>query len=410
MQADLERYLDHMHERKLVKCTIDRYFKNLIHLFEFVKFKKMKNLNQIKIEDLSKFTEYLYQKGLGKETTKRIKSSCRSFLKFLGFDHLFPKKTPVPYQSPFLPELIDFGNYLLHERGLSENTWNAYQREIKCLLNFMTENQLTSFDQVNYDNFKDFLSTLYAKGLDANSVRRQIAACKTFFRFLAREEIIKANPIKYFETPKTWQKQPDLLTEEEITHLIEKPNIGTKKGLRDRAIFELLYACGLRITELCNLKVIDFRFPEMMVRIARGKGGKERIVSLTKMSVYFLQLYWEKYRPGIDLQSYAFISHRLGLEIPLNRGTVWLIIKKYAKLCGITKNVSPHSFRHAFASHMLENGGELRVIQELLGHAGTGTTGVYLQRSLKQVAQKFHKHHPREEVVENDDSVVIEVI
>ncbi len=396
MQIDLERYLDHLNKKKLSQLSIKTNFDSLKYLVKFLSSRGIRDFSIVTFNELTLFEEYLGQDGLSNGFIKPLTSNCKRFLRFIGLDHIFPKKVATPCDSPLLPALKDYSNYFSCERGYSKNGWEAYERDIKKFLNYMSANNLTSFDQIDQDNFTQFLKTLYHAGLEANSVRRTLAACKSFFRFLVREEIIRINTISSIEAPKIWQKQPDLLTTEEIVRVIEKPDVTIENGLRDRAILELLYGSGLRISELCNLKVIDFRFPEKMVRIANGKGGKERHIPLTGISIKFLQKYWQRYLPGIEMQNYAFVAQ--GSQKSLNRITIWSAIKKYVKQCGITKNVYPHSFRHCFATHMLENDAEIRVIQELMGHSNIATTGGYLQTSMKKVKEDFEKYHSRNEI------------
>jgi integrase/recombinase XerD len=305
---------------------------------------------------------------------------------------LFPKKIDPSFNSPFAWILNDFTTHLLSEKGSSKNTIDSYKRDVRLLLNYLSDINVDNLVDVNQMIFTAFLKKRYESGLNANSVRRIIASIKAFFKFLKREKVVKINFISSIEVPKTWHRQPDLLTIEEIIKIIEKPNLKTENGFRDRVILEVLYGSGLRVSELCSLRVIDFRLPEKIVRVF-GKGGKERLVPLTRKSIHLLCEYWHIYRPEIEIQSFAFTNPRL--KKSLNRITIWDNVKKYAKQCNIEKNIYPHSFRHAFASHMLDNNADLRIIQELMGHSDISTTGIYLERSLKQIKNKFHQYHPK---------------
>lgn len=296
-----------------------------------------------------------------------------------------------------LEHLQDFLNYLVFERGLSKNTLESYRRSIKKLISFLKNENIDNFSLMTQGQFVQFLKTFYEKGLQANTIRSTIEACKSFFRFMKREDIIKTNPISEIESPKIWEKIPDIINPQEMIKLVEIPDLKTESGVRNRAILEVLYGSGLRVSELCDLKFKDFNLNEKTL-IVIGKGNKQRIVPFSKSCLSAISEYWLHYRPGIKNEDYAFVTNPKSNR-KLNRISVWRSVKSYAKECGFNhKNIHPHTFRHCFATHLMDNGADIRVIQDLLGHSDITTTGLYMHLSLNQLKEKFYKHHPRQEI------------
>lgn len=282
--------------------------------------------------------------------------------------------------------LQDFINYLTSEKGLAKNTLQAYSRDIELFLN-----HVKVIDPISEDHFVQFLSSLQQKGYASSSITRTFIALKVFFRFLKREGVITTNPTLYLNTPKLWQLIPEVLSSNEVEKLLNAPDITTESGCRDKAILELLYSSGLRVSELCGLKITDV--DDEFVKV-NGKGGKERIIPVGKAAIRAVDDYLNRFRDaaGNERQMALFISSK---GLCLNRFEVWKKIKAYAKNSGITKNISPHTLRHSFATHLLDGGADLRVIQELLGHASISSTDRYTHISHCRLVQAFTSFHPR---------------
>ncbi|NGX42925.1 MAG: Tyrosine recombinase XerD [Chlamydiae bacterium] len=288
-------------------------------------------------------------------------------------------------------DLDDFLSYIGSEKGLSPNTIEAYQRDCLKFVNFLEENGTHSFPQVSQSHIVDFLSVLNAKGLASASICRHLIAIKVLFRFLRRENIVQANVALYLETPKLWQLIPEVLTQEEVAILLQQPDPNHPVGARDKAILELLYASGLRVSEVCSMQIYDV--DDDTVRVL-GKGRKERLVPLGKHALKAIDHYLLHYRCQVDSEKQkALFVTKTGRHI--DRVSVWRMIKNYAKNGGITKNISPHTLRHSFATHLLDNGAELRVIQEMLGHASISSTERYTHISRSHIQKAFEAFHPR---------------
>jgi integrase/recombinase XerD len=298
-------------------------------------------------------------------------------------------KNKKTFTSPLQGTLNDFNSYLLVEKGYSKNTWESYQYDLNRLLKYMYFNNLSKFIEIEFSHIYMFLESLYKLGLSAISVKRVLEACRSFFKFLQIENIISTNVFRYIPTPKIEHKLPTVLTQEEVIQIIEQPDIKTSIGLRDRAILEFLYGSGMRVSELCDLRIDDIQLDDKMVRIF-GKGSKERIVPITGLSIYFLTKYWK--RNQIKETKYAFSTKS---KNKMSRHLVWKMVKNYSKQSGVNKNVSPHTFRHSYAVHMMNNRADIRVIQDLLGHARISTTGLYLQLSVEELSKLFKEYHPR---------------
>lgn len=284
-------------------------------------------------------------------------------------------------------EIADFISYIASEKGLSINTIEAYKRDIEKFTKILKVNCHSSFSEVNSLHIVAYLSTLKRQGYASASIYRALIAVKVFFRFLTREGVIQSNPALYLETPKLWQLIPEVLTCEEVELLIKQPDEKVWQGARDRAILEILYASGLRVSELCSLDIhsVDDRVVRVM-----GKGGKERVVPIGEEAINALDHYLN-FRDKIEQQP-LFINNR-GKRI--DRNAVWKMIKEYAKKAGIEKNISPHTLRHSFATHLLDNGADLRIIQEMLGHASISSTERYTHVSQSKLREAFESFHPR---------------
>lgn len=287
--------------------------------------------------------------------------------------------------------LDDFSVYIASEKGLSPNTVEAYQRDLASFFQFLSIHHLVSVEQVKEAHLMDYIEYLKNQGYASSSIARQVIAIKVLCRFLKREGNLSFNFAFYVDTPKVWQLIPDVLTYEEIKKLLDAPDVNTQQGSRDKAILEIFYACGLRVSEVCSLKIqsVDDHYV-----IAMGKGRKERLVPIGKKAIEAIDHYLHHHRSNNDSESISelFLSSR---GRPLDRVSIWKMIKRYAKQAGITKNISPHTLRHSFATHLLDNGADLRIIQELLGHASISSTDRYTHISKSHLQKSFENCHPR---------------
>jgi integrase/recombinase XerD len=291
-------------------------------------------------------------------------------------------------------ESIDsFLNYLSVERSLSENTLISYKRDLNVYIKYLKDSKINALSQASRKDISDFMFSLKDRGLGASSIARALTAIKVFYRFLVRERILKDDPSDLLESPKIWKRMPGALSLEEVEALLRAPSLQQTQGIRDRAVLELMYASGLRVSEAVNLKVSDINLEVGFLRCI-GKGSKERIVPLGREARSSLGRYLEKARPKLLKKSSAdpvlFLS-RLGRRI--SRQSLWKLIKFYAKKAGIKKNIRPHTLRHSFATHLLERGADLRSVQEMLGHSDISTTQIYTHvdtHRLKAIHKAFH--------------------
>lgn len=290
--------------------------------------------------------------------------------------------------------IIDrFATYLRVERGCTENTCTSYVHDIRRFIEFINRRH-KSWDSVDLNTVSSYITYLRRRGYLNSSISRTVAAIKSFYRFLVIEKHLDTSPVELLEYPKRELKLPNVLTQDEISRIVEAADSYTPLGIRDRAMLELLYSTGMRISELINLKLTDVFLDEAFLRIT-GKGGKERYVPIGKLAMDWLTIYLERGRPYLKQHhdsGYLFIN-RNGDK--LTRMGVWKIVQKYAKRAGIKKPVTPHTFRHSFATHMLEGGADLRVVQELLGHASIRTTEVYTHISQEKLKEAVRLYHPR---------------
>ncbi|MFH1395437.1 MAG: site-specific tyrosine recombinase XerD [Candidatus Omnitrophota bacterium] len=287
----------------------------------------------------------------------------------------------------------EFLYFMEVERGVSENTIFSYQHDLKKFERYIQDIN-KSVSEITREDIVEFLMRLKDIGLSAVTIARNLAALKTFWKFLVEEQVVKENVAGIIETPKTWKNIPEVLNIEEVERLLEAPDKKTLLGVRDSAILELMYAAGLRVSEVNALEVPNVNLEANFVK-CYGKGGKERIVPIGKLAENAIENYLRDVRPkllGKGESRHLFLS-RLGRKI--SRQSLWKIIRKYARLAGITKNITPHTLRHSFATHLLEGGAELRGLQEMLGHADISTTQIYTHVN-KEKLRKIHKEfHPR---------------
>ncbi len=286
-----------------------------------------------------------------------------------------------------------FLDYLSVERGLSKNTILAYRSDLKDYTGFLEAVSKKSVSASSREDIRDFMLHQKDKGLCVNSISRALAALRMFYRFLAREKLIKSDVSSYIDSPKLWKKIPDVLNLDEVERLIEAPDLNTPQGVRDRAILEVMYATGMRVSEVAGLRLTDLNADVGFVRCL-GKGKKERIVPLGTKAVASVARYLEKVRPRLAKSgAQELFLNRSGRRI--SRVSLWKLIKRYARKARIKKPIRPHILRHSFATHLLERGADLRSVQEMLGHANISTTQIYTHVN-KDWLRSIHKtYHPR---------------
>jgi len=292
--------------------------------------------------------------------------------------------------------LKSFNHYLLLERSLSQNSIDAYVRDVTKLeqfASFALNNKEPA--QININDFQQFLAHLYDLGLSANSQARIISGNKGYFDFLVIENVIKINPIDLIESPKIGRKLPDFLSLKEVELIIESINLSLPMGHRNKAIIETLYGCGLRVSELVNLQLSNLYFDDGFISVI-GKGDKERLIPCGAMMMKAVKLYLNNSRIHSKIQSgeedMVFLNHR-GKR--LSRVAIFNIVKDQTIIAGVHKKVSPHTFRHSFATHLVERGADLRAVQDMLGHESITTTEIYTHLDRVYIAKELDKYHPR---------------
>lgn len=289
--------------------------------------------------------------------------------------------------------LVKYKQYLKLEKSLSDNTVEAYLTDLNKLLAFLTLENIHILD-VKLENMEEFSAGLHDIGIHPRSQARILSGIRSFYRFLIMEDYLDADPTELLESPQIGLKLPEVMTVEEIDQLIGSIDRGTKEGQRNRAILETLYSCGLRVSELCNLKLSDLYFDEGFIKV-EGKGSKQRLVPISPRAIKEINLYFTdrnqmKIKP--DFEDFVFISN-FGKNI--SRIMVFHIIKELAERIGLKKKISPHTFRHSFATHLLEGGANLRAIQCMLGHESIGTTEIYTHIDRNMLRSEIIEHHPR---------------
>ncbi|MDY0177305.1 MAG: site-specific tyrosine recombinase XerD [Lentisphaeria bacterium] len=290
--------------------------------------------------------------------------------------------------------LEEFSAYLLLERGLSANTLAAYKSDLEFFLDFLQRQGLSDCKAVRRDHILDFLEEEKGQEKAISTIIRRLVAIRVFFRFLSREKILEANITEVMDSPRFWQLIPEFLSLGEVEALLHAFKGNDAFELRNRAMLELLYASGLRVSELTTLRLDGVDFAQAVLRVS-GKGERERLVPFGKSAARSLQRYLERGRPLLDPEG-------LGLELflsksgkALTRARVWALVKEAALRAGLSKNIYPHMLRHSFATHLLANGADLRVIQEMLGHADIGTTQIYTHADSARLSRTHQRFHPR---------------
>jgi len=292
--------------------------------------------------------------------------------------------------------LKEFLTYLKLIRGYSQNTIESYKRDIQRLLDFLESKGIDDLNDVNKTILSSFFSTLNTIGLSTKSIARNYSSIKSFFRYLSVNDFIQNNPALKFKGPKISVHPPEVLSFSEINKILDQPNTKTLLGIRNKAMLEFAYATGVRVSELLNLKKSDLFLKDEVVRIL-GKGSKERLVPIGSHAIYWMEQYLTKVRPVLakkkfESKDYVFLNYR-GKK--LSRMGFFKILRGYVVQAGIDKNVHPHTIRHSFATHLLERGADIRIVQELLGHSKISTTQIYIHIDRTRLRETLIRYHPR---------------
>ncbi len=290
--------------------------------------------------------------------------------------------------------ILGFKSYLTIERSLSANSVDAYIRDVKKLETFAKKKKISELN-INKSDLSDFVSNISKEGISARSQSRIISGIKAFYKYLIMEDYITADPTQLLESPKIGMKLPDTLSIEEIDKLIAAIDLSTEQGERNRAMLEILYSCGLRVTELITLKLSNVSFVEGFIKVI-GKGNKERLAPIGKTALKYLTIYINEVRNHQDIQKghedIIFLGRR-GKQ--LTRVMIFTIIKQLAEKIGLKKKISPHTFRHSFATHLIQGGADLRAVQEMLGHESITTTEIYTHLDKEYLREAIIQFHPR---------------
>ena len=292
--------------------------------------------------------------------------------------------------------LKEYRNYLVLEKALSDNSVEAYLRDVKKLSTFCIENnKLTDCTKVSVKTLRNFIVALHEQKAGNKSQARILSGIKSFFHYLCIEDIIEANPCDKIDRPRLERKLPDTLSPDEINKIIDSIDLSSAHGERNRTVLETLYSCGLRVSELINLKCSKLFLDDGFL-IVIGKGNKERLVPLNKTLIKYLKNYISLIRSHQNIalghEDFVFLNNR-GKQ--LTRMMIFTIVKKQAEKAGIKKNISPHTFRHSFATHLLQGGADLRAIQTMLGHESISTTEIYMHIDRDFIREEIIQHHPR---------------
>ncbi len=292
-------------------------------------------------------------------------------------------------------QVVDYLHFLTIERGLAQNTRKSYQRDLERYLSFLNIQKIDDWNKVDRFMVVQFLQELQEEKKSPATITRMVTSLRRFHQFLRQERFTDHDPMQHIDSPKKAQKLPDTLSLNEIERLIETPDTNEILGIRDRAILEVMYATGLRVSELIGLKLNDLHLSMGLLHTI-GKGDKERIVPLGDLAIQWIECYLEEARPLLTAkhpeEPHLFVNnHGTGLS----RQGIWKNLKALVRKAGITKNVTPHTLRHSFATHLLENGADLRTVQELLGHADISTTQIYTHITKKRMTDVYKQHFPR---------------
>ena len=287
-----------------------------------------------------------------------------------------------------------FGDYLTLEQGTSPLTLEAYRRDVERLVDYMRVKGAASPIDITSRLLRDFVYHLKDLGLAPASIRRNISAVRTYFRFLLSDGVVTRDPSERLETPRRWRTLPDVLTVPEISRLLAAPTLDDPLAFRDRAMLEIAYGAGLRVSEWISIGVRDVLFEDKLVRVF-GKGSKERLVPIGRSAIGAVATYVRELRPRLEKGSGKGVLFLNARGEPLSRMGAWKILRRYVERAGIQKAVSPHTLRHSFATHLLEGGADLRAVQEMLGHADISTTQIYTHVDSEYLRQVHKQYHPR---------------
>ena len=289
-----------------------------------------------------------------------------------------------------------FKSFLQLEKSLSQNSVEAYLHDVEKLVQFLNiEHQEPKIEEIDLDTLQRFLSWIHELGMTATSQARIISGLKAFFKFLILEDLIQHNPTDLLEAPKTRRKLPDTLSVEELELLFNAIDLSTDEGTRNKAILEVMYSCGLRVTELTELRISNIYADVEFIRVI-GKGNKERLIPIGASAIKYIQIYIETIRqhltPKKNCEDIVFLNRRGG---KLSRVMIFYIIKSLTEKSGLKKNIHPHTLRHSFATHLVEGGADLRAVQEMLGHESISTTEIYTHLDREFLRDTLHRFHPR---------------
>jgi integrase/recombinase XerD len=291
--------------------------------------------------------------------------------------------------------LKEYLSVLKLEKNLSENTIDSYRTDISSLLRYLEEFQIDDLSKINYENLIAFFKELKNAGLNSRSAARYYSSLKGFFNYLAANKYIVTSPLEKVPTPKLAKNLPPVLSINEVNAILSMPDKENKLGLRDKAVLETFYACGIRVSELINLKLSDLFLPEEVIRVL-GKGAKERLVPIGSSAIEWVNTYLKQSRLLLEKKNksgnFLFLNNH---GTKLSRMGIWKIVNRYVVEAGIQKEVHPHTFRHSFATHLLEGGADLRAVQEMLGHADISTTQIYTHIDREYIKQVHKDFHPR---------------
>jgi len=297
-----------------------------------------------------------------------------------------------PLLSQFLKEYLA---YLKFEKNLSPHSVNSYESDISKFLTHLSDAGISDLNEIKSNDISEYFEILRDLGISSSTSARYLSAIKGFFKYLSSQEYIEKDPAEILSARITERKLPTVLSFEEINKIIEAPDTSKLLGIRDRAILELFYSCGLRVSELINLKISDLYFDDEVIRVL-GKGSKQRIIPIGSSAVEWVTEYLKKARPSLEKklksENIIFLNKR---GTKLSRMGIWKIVDRYVKEAGIEKEFHPHTFRHSFATHLLEGGADLRAVQEMLGHADISTTQIYTHIDKDFIKQIHRDYHPR---------------
>ena len=312
--------------------------------------------------------------------------------RLLGMDTTCGMITDADDEATPVPPIADaYLQHLLVEKGLAENTLAAYAVDISDFLSFLSQRSFP-LEEVTDQTLFLYIVDVRRAGLSSRSLARKLSSLRGFFSFAQQEEFFAVNPTAFLENPKFTRSLPEVLSKEEMNTVLASPDITERLGFRDRTMLELLYACGLRATELVSLHALNFDASANLLRVF-GKGSKERLVPVHAEAASFLVAYINHWRPLFSPVEPALFLNRSGRG--LTRVALWKIVQRHVTNAGITRPISPHTFRHSFATHLLEGGADLRAVQMLLGHVDISATEIYTHVQIKQLTQTHRRHHPR---------------